>query len=82
MSEIDDGDGFWARQIEELKRRRQFAKEMGGPDNIARQQDAGRLTVRERIDRMTDAGSFREIGTLAGTGEYDDDLKLKKHFKS
>ena len=39
---------------------------------------AGRLTVRERIDRIADTGSFREIGSLAGTGEYDEDLKLKK----
>ena len=38
----------------------------------------GRLTVRERIERITDTGSFREVGTLAGTGEYDEALKLKK----
>ncbi len=74
MAERDD---FWSTQIDELGRRRQFAKGMGGPDNIARQHDAGRLTVRERIDRITDQGSFREVGTLAGSGEYDQDLKLK-----
>lgn len=75
---LDKGEGFWAEQIDELGRRREFAAEMGGPDNIAKQHKAGRLTVRERIERITDKGSFREIGTLAGTGNYDETLKLKK----
>ena len=75
---LEDGKGLWADQIDELARRRAFAAEMGGSENIARQHKAGRLTVRERIESVTDKGSFREIGTLAGTGEYDDDLKLKK----
>jgi acetyl-CoA carboxylase carboxyltransferase component len=34
--------------------------------------------VRERIDRLCDAGSFREVGTLAGTGEYGEDLSLRR----
>jgi len=32
---------------------------------------AGRLTVRERIDRLVDKDSFREIGSIAGKAEYD-----------
>ena len=78
MSDDNDEAGYWAGQIDELEQRRRFAKEMGGPDNIARQHGAGRLTVRERIARITDADTFREVGTLAGTGEYTDDLELKK----
>jgi len=74
---LEDGPGFWAEQIDELNRRREAAEQMGGPENVARQHGAGRLTVRERIERITDAGSFREIGTLAGTGEYDENHKLK-----
>ena len=50
---------------------------MGGTDNIARQHGAGRLTVRERIAAIVDPGSFREVGTLAGTGEYDAELNLR-----
>lgn len=65
-------------RIEELRRRRTFALEMGGEANVARQHAAGRLTVRERIERLCDAGSFREIGTLAGTGEYDDEHRLRR----
>ena len=76
MTEYDNGDEYWAIQIDELNRRRAFAEEMGGTENVARQHAAGRLTVRERIQRITDDRSFREIGTFAGTGEYDDDLKI------
>src|SRR5437588_4177399 len=43
---------------------------MGGPDKVARHKGAGRLTVRERIDALLDAGSFHEIGTLAGRATY------------
>ena len=72
------GDGERAAQLEELRGRRGFALEMGGEASVARQHAAGRLTVRERIGRLCDAGSFREIGTLAGTGEYGEDLELRR----
>src|SRR4051812_1592389 len=49
---------------------------MGGPERVARQHDAGRLTVRERIDRLLDPGSFREIGALTGTAAYDESGEL------
>jgi len=65
-----------ARLLEELQERRGYALQMGGEANVARQHSAGRLTVRERIEHLTDAGSFREVGTLAGRGEYDAALNL------
>ena len=49
---------------------------MGGADKVKRQHDGGRLTVRERIDRLVDPGSFREVGTIAGKAEYDADDQL------
>jgi acetyl-CoA carboxylase carboxyltransferase component len=49
---------------------------MGGPEKVRRQRDSGRLTVRERIDRLTDQGTFAEIGALTGFGSYDDDGNL------
>jgi acetyl-CoA carboxylase carboxyltransferase component len=61
----------WEPEIEELKRRRELARQMGGADNVARQHKAGRLTVRERIERLLDAGSFHETGALAGVAQYD-----------
>lgn len=48
----------------ELSTRRRAALGLGGPEQIAREHERGRLTIRERIDRLVDAGSFREIGTL------------------
>jgi propionyl-CoA carboxylase beta chain len=33
----------------------------GGPDRIARQHEAGKLTARERIDALLDAGTFVEL---------------------
>jgi acetyl-CoA carboxylase carboxyltransferase component len=67
----------WKPELEELARREALARQMGGPDKVRRQHDAGRLTVRERIDRMVDAGSFHEVGALAGVGEYDELGHLK-----
>ncbi len=51
---------------------------MGGVDKVKRQHDQGRLTVRERIDRLTDKGSFHEIGAVSGVGEYDSSGELQK----
>ena len=62
----------WQEALDELEKRKSLAREMGGPDKIKRQHDHGKLTVRERIDRLLDADSFREIGTLTGTGKYDE----------
>jgi acetyl-CoA carboxylase carboxyltransferase component len=42
---------------------------MGGVDKVKRQRDQGRLTVRERIDRLVDPNSFHEIGAISGTAE-------------
>jgi acetyl-CoA carboxylase carboxyltransferase component len=60
----------WESEIEELRRREELARRMGGEERIARARDAGRLTVRERIDLLLDEGSFEEIGALAGFARY------------
>jgi len=60
----------WESDIEDLRRREALARQMGGPDKVKRQHDAGRLTVRERIEALLDPGSFHEIGTLAGRVKY------------
>src|SRR5437762_3434434 len=62
----------WEPEIEELKRRQQLARQMGGAENVERQHKAGRLTVRERIERLLDASSFHETGALAGAPTYQD----------
>jgi acetyl-CoA carboxylase carboxyltransferase component len=67
----------WESDIEELRRREALARQMGGPDKVKRQHDAGRLTVRERIDLLLDPGSFHEIGALAGRAKYGADGKIE-----
>ncbi|NML43377.1 propionyl-CoA carboxylase [Ramlibacter sp. G-1-2-2] len=56
----------------ELDVRRAAALQMGGPEGLAKQASLGKLTARERIDRLLDAGSFSEMGMLAGKGRYDE----------
>jgi propionyl-CoA carboxylase beta chain len=47
--------------FEELERRAELG---GGEDRLRRQHDAGKLTARERIDLLFDAGSFQEVDKL------------------
>ncbi len=61
----------WQPELDELHRRQEMVRRMGGADKVKRQHDGGRLTVRERIDRLLDPGSFREWGSIAGKAEYD-----------
>jgi len=53
-----------------------MAEEMGGAEKLARQKSRGKLNARERLAALLDDGSFREIGKLAGKGEYDTDGTL------
>src|SRR5262245_36731112 len=61
----------WEREVEELRKRRAAAAELGGAEAVAKQHARGRLTVRERIDALVDKGTFREQGAVAGVSETD-----------
>jgi len=63
----------WEPELDELRRRTELAHQMGGPERVERQHASGRLTVRERIERLFDAGTFHETGALAGRATYGDD---------
>src|SRR5436305_14037719 len=67
----------WKPELDDLARREAFAREMGGVDKVKRQRDQGRLTVRERIDKIVDQETFHEIGAISGIGEYDEQGGLK-----
>jgi acetyl-CoA carboxylase carboxyltransferase component len=54
-----------ARQLADLQDRRQAATAMGGPERVAAQGKRNKLTARERVDRLLDKGTFREIGLFA-----------------
>jgi acetyl-CoA carboxylase carboxyltransferase component len=49
----------------DLEQRREHARGMGGADAIAKQHTRHKLTARERVDLLFDAGSFVEFGLLA-----------------
>src|ERR1700704_2063870 len=66
----------WKPELDDLARREAFAREMGGVDKVKRQRDQGRLTVRERIDKLVDAKTFHEVGAISGVAEYDDKGEL------
>ncbi|MFN3230666.1 MAG: acyl-CoA carboxylase subunit beta [Alphaproteobacteria bacterium] len=66
----------WEKDVEELRHREALAKKMGGDEKVAKQKGRGKLTVRERIDKLVDPDSFREVGALAGKATYDDDGNL------
>ena len=66
----------WQPEIDEIHRRQALAQDMGGTDRVARQRSRGKLTVRERIAALLDAGTFREWGSLAGEARYDESGQL------
>ena len=51
--------------MDDLDKRRQKILGMGGPANLEKQRGKGKLTARERIERLLDAGSFVETGIFA-----------------
>src|SRR5438552_13472324 len=67
----------WEPELEELRRREELARRMGGEERVARQHASGRLTVRERVARLLDEGTFHETGALAGKGSYGEDGELE-----
>ena len=52
------------KELEELSKRKARAVEMGGREKIAKQHAKGRLSARERIERLIDPDSFLEVGML------------------
>jgi methylmalonyl-CoA carboxyltransferase large subunit len=52
-------------KITELQKRRESAMKGGGTDKLEKQHKEGKLTARERVDSMVDAGSFEEAGLFA-----------------
>src|SRR5713226_1612990 len=66
----------WEPELEELARRTELARRMGGGEKVERHRAQGKLTVRERIAALLDDGTFHEIGALTGRASYDDDGNL------
>jgi methylmalonyl-CoA carboxyltransferase large subunit len=52
-------------KIRELEEKRKKLYEGGGKDRMDKQHQSGKLTARERVDRLLDSGSFQETGLFA-----------------
>jgi 3-methylcrotonyl-CoA carboxylase beta subunit len=56
----------------ELRELEERLRQGGGADRIARQHTQGKLTARERVERLCDPGSrFLEVGLLVAYDQYD-----------
>src|SRR5712691_11677267 len=62
----------YAARVADLKARRKKNLAMGGEEKVAKQHEKGKLTVRERIDLLFDAGTFVELGLLAQNRDGSD----------
>jgi acetyl-CoA carboxylase carboxyltransferase component len=56
----------WRETLDDLTRRRERTRALGGPERVAKHRGKGKLDARARIDHLLDPGTFREIGTLVG----------------
>jgi acetyl-CoA carboxylase carboxyltransferase component len=61
----------WQPEIDEINRRVEMARKMGGEKGVEVQHSRGKLTIRERLDGLCDTDTFSEIGRLAGSGTYE-----------
>ena len=69
---MSSGDLNWDKEIAEIHQRRALAKGHGGQEAVAHHHAKGRMTLRERIDCLVDAGSFKESGMGAGGAVKDE----------
>ena len=74
--DVPESEPQWAPELAELEQRRRLARRMGGEAAVARHKARGRMTARERIDSLLDAGTFREMGQITGKGSYDAEGRL------
>src|SRR5512146_1563085 len=52
-------------KLKKLKAHKDELKQGGGKARIAKQHEGGKLTARERIEKLADPNSFQEIGLFA-----------------
>ena len=60
-----------AGKLADLRRRRDEAIHAGSERAVERQHAKGKMTARERVDRLLDPGSFTEFGALARHRAHD-----------
>ena len=53
--------GLMEEKINDLKKREAAVRAMGGEKAIAKQEKSGKLTARQRLGKLFDKGTFREL---------------------
>ncbi|HET6569573.1 MAG TPA: carboxyl transferase domain-containing protein [Rhodothermales bacterium] len=67
-------EAHYLELLGQLNRRAEQVRQGGGAARVEREHERGKLTARERIDRLVDVASdFCEIGLFAGYGMYEDE---------
>ena len=65
-------------KINDLHVRKQKLEEGGGTERITKQHESGKLTARERLEILFDAGSFVEVDAFVETRAIDFGMQSKK----
>src|SRR5260370_30142460 len=63
---------FMADLVSAIRNEEEQIREGGGPKAIENQHTKGRLTARERIQRLADPGTFFELGIYAANRMYEE----------
>jgi acetyl-CoA carboxylase carboxyltransferase component len=66
---MDNSSESWRDVLDDLARRRETSRAMGGEERLERHRSIGKLDARARIHLLLDEGSFQELGTLVGGSE-------------
>ena len=61
-------------KIRLIEERRAHIQEMGGAKEVAWQHEMGKLTIRERLDKLFDKGTFEESGLFVRAGKTGFDI--------
>ena len=65
-------------KINDLQARKEIVEAGGGADKVAKQHESGKLTARERLEKLFDNNSFVEIDAFVETRAIDFDMQKKK----
>ncbi len=70
--EEEDGGDRLRRLVDEVRELEEELRKGGGPEKIEKQHGRGKLTARERVERLLDpGGGFLEVGLLMAHDRYD-----------
>ena len=66
------------KYLRKLNEKKEKARQGGGQARIDRQHEKGKMTARERLDYLFDAGTFQEVGSLIESRFTDFGMEKKK----